>query len=51
MEGFMDWSLILRDEQDLARIAKSAAPGCALSVFRDPYGNVAYLEMRKPWSN
>lgn len=50
MEGFMDWSLILRNEQDLTRIAKSAAPGCALSVFRDPYGNIAYLEMRKPWS-
>jgi extracellular factor (EF) 3-hydroxypalmitic acid methyl ester biosynthesis protein len=50
MEGFMDWSLILRNEQDLTRIAKSAVPGCALSVFRDPYGNIAYLEMRKPWS-
>ena len=50
MEGFMDWSLILRNEQDLTRIAKNAAPGCALSVFRDPYGNIAYLEMRKPWS-
>jgi extracellular factor (EF) 3-hydroxypalmitic acid methyl ester biosynthesis protein len=50
MEGFMDWSLILRNEQDMARIAKSAAPGCALSVFRDPYGNIVYLEMRKPWS-
>jgi hypothetical protein len=51
MEGFMDWSLILRNEQDLTRIAKSAAPGCAPSVFRDPYGNIAYLEIRKPWSN
>jgi SAM-dependent methyltransferase len=50
MEGFMDWSLILRNEQDLATLAKSAAPGCAHSVFRDPYGNIAYLEVRKPWS-
>ena len=51
MEGFMDWSLVLRTEQDLARIAKNAAPECAHSVFRDPYSNIAYLEMRKPWSN
>jgi len=50
MEGFMDWSLILRTEQDLARIAKTAIPGCAPAVFRDPYGNIAYLEIRKPWS-
>lgn len=50
MEGFMDWSLVLRNEHDLTRIAKSAVPGCILSVFRDPYGNIAYLEMRKPWS-
>ena len=47
MEGFMDWSLILRDEVDLVRIAKSAAPGCAISAFRDPMGNIAYLEMRR----
>lgn len=50
MEGFMDWSLILRNEPDLARIAKNAIPDCAPSIFRDPYGNIAYLEMRKPWS-
>jgi hypothetical protein len=50
MEGFMDWSLILRDEQDLLRLAKAAAPGAALAAFRDPYGNIAYLEMRRPWS-
>lgn len=50
MEGFMDWSLILRSEQDLARMAKNALPECAHSVFRDPYGNIAYLEIRKPWS-
>jgi hypothetical protein len=47
MEGFMDWSLILRDEADLVRIAKSAVPGCALSAFRDPHGNIAYLEIRR----
>jgi extracellular factor (EF) 3-hydroxypalmitic acid methyl ester biosynthesis protein len=47
MEGFMDWSLVLRDEVDLVRIAKSAVPGCALSAFRDPQGNIAYLEMRR----
>jgi extracellular factor (EF) 3-hydroxypalmitic acid methyl ester biosynthesis protein len=51
MEGFMDWSLILRDEQDLLRLAKNAVPGCAPSAFRDPHGNIAYLEMRRPWSN
>ena len=47
MEGFMDWSLILRDERDLVRIAKDALPGCALSTLRDPYGNIAYLEIRR----
>jgi len=50
MEAFMDWSLILRNEQDLARMAKNALPECAQSIFRDPYGNIAYLEVRKPWS-
>lgn len=48
MEGFMDWSLILRNERDLVRIAKSALPGCALSTLRDPYGNIAYLEICRP---
>jgi hypothetical protein len=47
MEGFMDWSLILRDEKDLVAIAESALPGCAPSAHRDPYGNIAYLEIRK----
>ena len=47
MEGFMDWSLILRDERELARLAKSAVPGCALSTLRDPHGNIAYVEMRR----
>jgi hypothetical protein len=47
MEGFMDWSLILRDERDVVRIAKSALPGCALSTLRDPHGNIVYLEIRR----
>ena len=47
MEGFMDWSLVLRDEDDLVRLGKSAVPGCGLSAFRDPQRNIAYLEMRR----
>jgi SAM-dependent methyltransferase len=48
MEGLMDWSLILRDEVEFVRLAKSAAPTCAdVSAFRDPMRNIAYLEMRK----
>ena len=50
MEGFMDWSLVLRNEQDMIRLAKGAVPGCAPTVFRDPYGNIVYMELRKPWS-
>jgi hypothetical protein len=47
MEGFMNWSLILRDECDLYRIAKSATLDAKLSTFSDPLDNVAYLEIRK----
>jgi hypothetical protein len=47
MEGFMDWSLIYRDETDLTRLAKSALPGASYQTFRDDPGNVAYIEIRK----
>jgi extracellular factor (EF) 3-hydroxypalmitic acid methyl ester biosynthesis protein len=46
MEGFMDWSLIYRDETDLIRLAKSALPGASYQTFRDDPDNVAYIEIR-----
>jgi extracellular factor (EF) 3-hydroxypalmitic acid methyl ester biosynthesis protein len=48
MEGFMDWSLIYRDESSLASIVNEAVPGASFKTFRDPYGNVAYIEVVKP---
>ncbi len=47
MEGFMNWSLVLRNEFELLGAARSALPGCRASVFTDPFGNIAYLEIRK----
>ena len=48
MEGFMDWSLIYRDEDDLARIVRTTLPAASYRVFRDDPGNVAYIEIRSP---
>jgi extracellular factor (EF) 3-hydroxypalmitic acid methyl ester biosynthesis protein len=46
MEGFMNWSLIYRDEADLLRIAEGAAPLASYKVFRDEPNNVAYIEVK-----
>jgi extracellular factor (EF) 3-hydroxypalmitic acid methyl ester biosynthesis protein len=45
--GFMDWSLIYRDEADLIRVAEEALPKARYKTFRDAPGNVAYIEIRK----
>jgi extracellular factor (EF) 3-hydroxypalmitic acid methyl ester biosynthesis protein len=47
MEGFMDWSLIYRDEEDLIRLADTAVPGARYRIFRDAPDNVVYLEIRR----
>jgi len=47
MEGFMDWSLVCRDEADLLRVAKRACSFPAeFKVFRDEMRSVAYIEVR-----
>ena len=47
MEGFMDWSLIYRDEADLIRIVENAAPMASYKTFCDEPGNVAYIEIKR----
>jgi extracellular factor (EF) 3-hydroxypalmitic acid methyl ester biosynthesis protein len=47
VEGFMDWSLIYRDEADLRRIVENALPHASITTFRDDPGNVAYIEIRR----
>lgn len=47
MEGFMDWSLIYRDESNLARIIEAAIPSASHRTFRDRPGNVAYIEVAR----
>ena len=48
MEAAMDWRLIYRDERQLRQFA-SEAPGVAVETFRDPDGNVVYLDLsRRP---
>jgi hypothetical protein len=46
LEAFMDWWLIYRDESDLLRLAGNIV-GAATRVYRDPHGNVAYLELER----
>ena len=49
MESFMAWRLIYRDESEMAEIA-AAVPGAEVArqrTFRDPGGNVVYLEIEK----
>jgi SAM-dependent methyltransferase len=47
MEAFMDWFLIYRDEAGLATVADRASITASRRTYRDPYGNIAYLELRK----
>lgn len=47
MEAFMDWKLIYRDEQDMLRLAERAGPGCTARVFREPSGQVVFLDVTK----
>jgi len=46
LEFMMDWSLIYRDEKDLADIARDTLPpNASYRTFRDEPGNVVYLEV------
>ena len=47
MEGFMDWSLVYRDEDDLSRIVGIALPDASYRIFRDDPGNVVYIEIQQ----
>jgi len=49
MEAFMDWTLIYRDESDVERFAElvPASEVASQRLFRDPPGNVVYLELRR----
>ena len=45
MEAFMDWKLIYRDEQDMECLAFRVQSGCATRIYREPSGQVVFLEM------
>ncbi|MFT4149737.1 MAG: class I SAM-dependent methyltransferase [Paracoccaceae bacterium] len=45
MEAFMDWKLIYRDEQDMETLAFRAHSGCATRVYREPSGQIVFLEL------
>jgi hypothetical protein len=47
MEAFMDWFLIYRDEGGLEALADGASLTAARKTYRDPYGNIAYLDLSK----
>jgi extracellular factor (EF) 3-hydroxypalmitic acid methyl ester biosynthesis protein len=47
MEGFMDWSLIYRNERDLLLLAREVSPAARFETFRDGPGNVAYIKIYK----
>lgn len=47
MEGFMDWSLTYRDEDDLTAIVEESLPTARYRLFRDGPGNVVYLEITR----
>jgi SAM-dependent methyltransferase len=49
MECFMDWRLICRNEAKMATLIKEIndAQVAAQSLYRDCYGSVVYLELRK----
>jgi extracellular factor (EF) 3-hydroxypalmitic acid methyl ester biosynthesis protein len=46
MEGFMGWSLILRDERQMESLVPSVVEVNAKQSFCDDAGNVAYLEIK-----
>ncbi len=48
MEACMDWWLIYRDETRLDTLTREIDPDCVRSkrLFRDPFGNIVFLEMR-----
>ena len=49
MAAFLDWHLIYRDEIDVALFASEVPTDQILrqNIFRDPLGNVIYLEIVK----
>lgn len=49
MEAFMDWPLIYREEEEVARFAERIPPAeiATSRIFRDAPGNVVYLELRR----
>ncbi len=49
MECIMDWFLICRSEAEMVTLTKEidSTQVAAESVYRDSYGNVVYLELRK----
>ena len=47
MEVFMDWKLIYRDEQDMMRLAERANPGGKTRVYREPSGQMVFLDVTK----
>ncbi len=49
MEAFMDWHLIYRNEEDMLALITQETREHIVDhkMYRDPMGNVVYLEMRK----
>lgn len=49
MEAFMDWHLLYRDEAEMAALAADlpVADVAEVKVWRDPPGNVVYLEVAR----
>jgi hypothetical protein len=49
LEAFMDWHLIYRNESQMQELARNipAQEVSSLSVFRDPYENLVFLEVHK----
>ena len=47
MEGFMEWSLIYRSQDELEGLAKGLGTEFEVSSFTDDFENVAYLELHK----
>jgi hypothetical protein len=49
LEAFMDWHLIYRNEAEMVELARAIPDQevASLSTFRDPYQNLAFLEVQK----
>ncbi len=49
MEAFMDWWLIYRTDEEMKAVAQDIdnSQVAALNQFRDPFGNVTYLQVKR----